>query len=489
MTCRFLTPSRECTCPQLVTLTDKVSESTCNRCFFYDPAPDKNDFFKATGKMSSTEAPKPKKKKKCKGCGGKTIQPAMNYGGNGDWTVVVTTAPRKDPTIHDCLSSLETAGWNPVVFAEPGSESTPDYETHTNSERMGVWHNWLKSCRYALRETDSSLILTVQDDSFFHPDSRSVAEQSLWPSPFAGFISLYTPAHYLKDKPGFHRQHTSSLWGACALVWHRDVLQKVVNHPIATNWMGVPPRKNKKEIMQKRRKDRALVQNSDTAIGKILNRMGLEMWFYNPSPVSHISKFSSNNVGHGSNTGKRNCGNCANLSQPLADQVRNPQGVRSFSAVDFQAGAGRLRRKGFRYSFSIPWSLWERINSYVTPGMPTMELGVGYSTLAFTGCDHIGWEQSLKYASAFKSSQHRPLQDGWYSGNLPDNIPKALLVDGPYSGDRSKAYKLCVQVLEKNGVVWVDDLEYEDSQKLLGMLSNYSQTTHLDNGRMWAEVT
>lgn len=92
--------------------------------------------------------------------------------GNKAITVAVTTAPRKDCTLAYCLASIEACGWTPIVFAEPGSTET-DYQTITNPVKLGIWHNWLNACRWCLENSSSQYIMTVQDDSLFHPDCKA----------------------------------------------------------------------------------------------------------------------------------------------------------------------------------------------------------------------------------------------------------------------------------------------------------------------------
>ena len=128
-------------------------------------------------------------------------------------TVAVTTAPRKDCTLAYCLASIEACGWTPIVFAEPGLTET-DYQTILNPAKLGIWHNWLNACRWCLENSSSDNIMTVQDDSLFHPDCKSFVDALLWPSK-AAFVSLYTPKHYSRGKPvGINRIYTKSLWGA-----------------------------------------------------------------------------------------------------------------------------------------------------------------------------------------------------------------------------------------------------------------------------------
>lgn len=269
----------------------------------------------------------------------KKTRPRLEIIKSDRWAVAVTTAPRRECTLQQCVDSIRGCGWEPVVFAEPGSTSV-NAETMWNHTRLGVWHNWLNSAKWCLENTKADFILTVQDDSLFHPDSKTFAESILWPAENAAFVSLYTPKHYTIRKdgtvrdPGVNRIVTKSLWGACALIWPREVLQQVVTHPVATHWAGASPmrtttdsngKKRKRlrseiqAIYEKRRSDPSTIANSDTAIGKIANAMGKTMWFVDPSPVQHIARFST--ISHGDNSGRRNAWRIAHHERPLNEQV------------------------------------------------------------------------------------------------------------------------------------------------------------------------
>lgn len=246
-----------------------------------------------------------------------------------DWSVVVTTSPRTEPTIDQCIESIKKAGWNPVVFAEPDSIHLPDTRYVANEVKLGAWFNWLKSVKWALKNTISQYIMTVQDDSLFHPDSRSFVESVMWPSNNMGFLSLYTASHYSADlsgnlKPfGLNKLRTTNLWGACALVFPRSVLQTMIEHPVITDWRGIAPKDmdaNARVNFNKRREETPhLIQNVDSAIGRVLTALHLDMYVIDPSPVHHIATHSA--IHHGSNTGKRNCGRCSDHSIPLSQQV------------------------------------------------------------------------------------------------------------------------------------------------------------------------
>lgn len=252
---------------------------------------------------------------------------------NGNWFVAITTAPRKRPDLHVTLESIISAGWTPHIFSEPGVDlSSIDLPYTQYESRKGVWHNWLFSVKAAL-DSGAENILTVQDDTLFHPDCRAFTESILWPRATTGFISLYTAKHYSYRKnsrsgeflekyrrpPGVNRVQTKSFWGAMAMVFHRSVLEQLIEHPIAQKWLGSPAKNNKQEVYERRRQNPFLIQNSDTCIGRVLLRMGRDLMFVDPSPVQHISPHSS--IGHGGNTGKRNCERCADHSVSLFEQV------------------------------------------------------------------------------------------------------------------------------------------------------------------------
>lgn len=237
------------------------------------------------------------------------------------WIVAVTTSPRREPTIHKCLESLITCGWEPVVFSEPGSEIV-NHTTVLNSTRLGVWYNWLNAVKWCLN-TKADTIMTVQDDCLFHPESKSFVESILWPKN-CGFVSLYTPKHYTIRKNrtlrprGVNRIATKSLWGACALVWPREILEQAIELKITKEWLGATPKSKSPLVLEKRKQNPHLIANSDTAIGKMMNRLKKDMYFCDPSPVQHIARFSS--ISHGDNSGRRNAYRIADHSLPLKYQ-------------------------------------------------------------------------------------------------------------------------------------------------------------------------
>lgn len=235
-----------------------------------------------------------------------------------DWFVGITTAPRREPTLLRCVRSVRVAGWEPVVYAEPGSLETT-CETVTRPEVFGVWRNWYSMVKDGL-DSGAKYIVTFQDDVVIHPETFEFVRGII--DDYPGFVSLYTSKKYgYRKSAGVLRVKTKSLWGACAIVFPRETLEQVVTHPIAKNWLGARPKtkRTREATYDGRRSNPHKIANSDTAIGKAMNARGLPMWSVNPSPARHVATTST--ISHGGNRGRRNCDPCCDFSKPLAGQV------------------------------------------------------------------------------------------------------------------------------------------------------------------------
>ncbi|WP_013626612.1 hypothetical protein [Rubinisphaera brasiliensis] len=205
--------------------------------------------------------------------------------------VGITTAPREQVTLQSTVASLVENRWEPHIFAEPGSnlEGLSNLPIHQNAERLGAWRNWVHCCKTLLDTTRSKYILTVQDDTTIVPGAGEFLESFQWPDG-CGMVSLYTPTQYTKKTPGCHRIRTNSLWGACAMLFRRDDLERLMDTKVATNWKGAPFK------TRKRPREPWEVANVDTAVGKALREMGLAPFFFSPSLSQHIGATSS--IGH-----------------------------------------------------------------------------------------------------------------------------------------------------------------------------------------------
>lgn len=327
--------------------------------------------------------------------GGHLLEPTMSNAFSVDnpvhpikdreWACIVTTAPRNRPTIKESISSIVTAGWSPIVFAEPESTKVDKVKWFDNSVKLGAWFNWIQSVKWALKNTPAQYIMTVQDDSLFHPDSRSFIESVMWPTNNMGFISLYTASHYSADLSGnlhpygVNKLKTNSFWGACALVFPRHVLQEILAHPVTENWLGVPPRDMDtvaRANFNKRREEAPhTISNVDSAIGRVLKSLGLDMYVIDPSPVRHIAAHSALN--HGSNTGKRNCSRCADHSIPLRQQVfPNHRAVNIESTTSTKIREVLEEEIGYTIVCSTCLEFLRTLNSSKYENIPDLALGI-----------------------------------------------------------------------------------------------------------------
>jgi len=405
------------------------------------------------------------------------------------WCAVITTAPRPQATIRKTIASVWPMGLEPVVFAEPGSLPT-NAKTVANQQRLGVWDNWRQAAQWALDNTMADKILTLQDDVAIHPQTKRLLDPLLWPSGNTGFVSLYTPAHYhRKSDNGLHRVRTSALWGACALMWPRDVLADVLQHPRTASWLGASPRSgNSEQVFESRRQNRAMIQNSDTAIGHIMNAMKKEMWFVTPSPAVHVAETSS--IRHGGNRGKRNCGRCVDMKQPLASQLML-QPRQLTGSAEYMAAVETLKEQGAAITFAISGDMWDRIRGMVQPGMRTREFGSGVSTLAFSDAEHVAYEQDPKRAKLLSGAVFAPLgRSRFYRRIEWEQPPQILLIDGPHSGNRAAAYPYAVATLAAGGTVFVDDINRPENANLCHKLRKAGGTIeeHRTHDKHWCMI-
>src|SRR5690606_452098 len=75
------------------------------------------------------------------------------------------------------------------------------------------------------------------DDVVFSPNLRSYLEESLWPAPRTGVVSVYCPSHHGRNgEPGFHVQRNGwDTWGALAYVFPNASLRAFLAHPAVVN--------------------------------------------------------------------------------------------------------------------------------------------------------------------------------------------------------------------------------------------------------------
>jgi len=195
------------------------------------------------------------------------------------WACGVLTAPRAAPTLDRTLASLAAAGFTPSVFAEPGAEVPPHAACERNEMRLGNWRNWRHAARVLLA-SGASHILICEDDYVAAPALRAELETP-WDAAI-GCRTGYTASVYHQHAGGRHKIACHNFRGACCLAFPRDVLQQVVEHPIAARWRGATPAANPADV-----------KDADVAVGKILQalKLGIEGW--SPSLGQHVGQTST----------------------------------------------------------------------------------------------------------------------------------------------------------------------------------------------------
>lgn len=200
--------------------------------------------------------------------------------------VAVITAPRMLPTLERTLDSLREGGFNQTihVFAEPDTLpvgwSLPRIRLHQNSERLGLYPNWLNAAGWLLSNTDASYLMLCEDDVEFCASAAAGLWHGLTILERVGYVSLYTPVRSvdLADipiRPGWSQLNLGRLsWGALAYAFPRQVLAEIV--------------RSEKEPE---------AESTDSHISEHIRRIKRICWHHLPSLARHTGDLNSS-VGH-----------------------------------------------------------------------------------------------------------------------------------------------------------------------------------------------
>lgn len=180
-------------------------------------------------------------------------RPARRFGSPvTQWSVAVTTAPRRQTTLERCLASLAAAGWSQPRIIVDGEVEIPPAWNHLPVTRripqIGAWPSYyLTLVELLMRDPAAEAFLIVQDDVVFfeHPGLRRYLESILWPDRRSGIVSLFCSREYASDRPGWYALDQPLIWGAQALVFSREAAigflsdPEVVRHRFAEGDLGL----------------------------------------------------------------------------------------------------------------------------------------------------------------------------------------------------------------------------------------------------------
>lgn len=200
-----------------------------------------------------------------------------------EWGII--TAPREVPTLGYSVRSFRRYFDDHLtVFAEPGLLAIDASRTTVifNTARRGALKNYDKAVRHLLKHSDKPLICVLEDDYIYgHSFPDRVREIESADGEF-GYYNLFTNANnpILRNiEAGWQRRDLgwNDAWGV-AYVFRREILERILMQ----------------EYYMKafERTDR----NIDAVISETLLRMGLGMWYHNPSPTCSFGIVST--LGH-----------------------------------------------------------------------------------------------------------------------------------------------------------------------------------------------
>lgn len=436
---------------------------------------------------------------------------------NGMWSVGVTTAPRRESNLPMCLNSLMINGWLPEVFAEPQSNIGYAPIVHQNEEKLGAWKNWLH-CASKMAQNGSKYVLIVQDDTVVVPGVRRALESQL-DALNDGFVSLYlSSCQEDYRKPGiFEVKRTldrgkwktaGMFWGACAIAFKTEVLQRILRHPDIQEWRGVPitccPGKDtsrcrvcKGEIVRNTKNgivsycSKALadkpdsdIKHIDTVLSNTTRKLNLKWKAFGPSAAQHVGKHSTI-WERGTNSGKRvaskvisDWGKLSKCVLPKSDDQEYDNHLKEWSRF-----MGNVL-------YPISGQLYKQLNS-LTKDKSVLEFGSGVSTwmMGNTAKSVVSIEQD-GYVAGLTGALHKPLKDGWYDWT-PEGRYDVILIDGPAHKGREGVLPHIESLLEPGGVVIVDDTHREAESELANKISQIvkgKMEKFSDNGRSWSII-
>lgn len=203
-----------------------------------------------------------------------------------DWCVGMTTSPRLTPTIQSSLRSVKQAGWPEIrIFAEPMA-ALPDINAPSalseRDQKLGAFPNWyLGLTEMYLRNPRCEAYAMFQDDLLLAPSTRDYLENSLWPAPEIGVVSLYCPSHdHQQDTVGFRPSTRGwKAWGALAYVFSNPGLRAFLSDPVVLNHRHHGPADG--------------LRNIDSVVGSWCQRANLPYFVHIPSLVQHTGDTST----------------------------------------------------------------------------------------------------------------------------------------------------------------------------------------------------
>ncbi|MBR9800815.1 hypothetical protein GYB59_03545 [bacterium] len=171
------------------------------------------------------------------------------------------------------------------VFAEPMA-ALSDIDSLAGltkrDQKLGAFPNWyLGLTEMYLRNPHCEAYAMFQDDLLLAPATRDYLEDSLWPAPEIGVVSLYCPSHeHRPDFIGFRAIDWGwKAWGALAYVFSNPGIRTFLSDRLVLDHRHHGPADG--------------ARNIDSVVGSWCKRTGLPYLVHVPSLVQHVGNAST----------------------------------------------------------------------------------------------------------------------------------------------------------------------------------------------------
>ncbi|QDV45149.1 hypothetical protein Enr13x_50230 [Stieleria neptunia] len=214
------------------------------------------------------------------------VSESRSAGKVATWSVGVTTAPRRLPTLERSVRSVLDSGWHdPVLFVDGDVDVPASLGTLATCRRtpaVGAFPNYVLSLgELFMRDPHADAYLMIQDDALLlgTPAMREYLQTVLWPGDGAWIASLYCSKQYTQASTGWHTFPDRWVWGAVAFVFSPAALRLFLASPLVYQHRALPGAKGLSRI--------------DVAIGHVAVANEIPILFPSPSLVQHIGTVST----------------------------------------------------------------------------------------------------------------------------------------------------------------------------------------------------
>jgi hypothetical protein len=214
----------------------------------------------------------------------------------GDYQITLMTGLRPIPTIDNAISSLRNSGFTQKIniSAEPGAVigEHKNIEVFQNKVTIGLCQQWKVNMERLLATTNDLWYIFVEDDILCAADTmKHIVKLCSSINKQIGFISAYTPKHYLKTWPWLETykgwakiNRGRDTWGTQFIVLQRESM----------------------ELFSKAPRLDTTNHAIDSVLGEFFLHKGLDCYYAVPSLVEHVGlSNSSYNVSMPTNCGLR----------------------------------------------------------------------------------------------------------------------------------------------------------------------------------------